>query len=269
MLPEDEKLIRLRRQRSKEAITLAMQGRWREAVAANKEIIENFAGDVDAYNRLGRAYLELGEYELAEGAYRRALELDAYNAIAKKNLQRLSYLKGTSVSPEVESHKVEPQHFIEEMGKTGVVKLFTLAPKAVLARAVAGDTVYLKIDEPSLTAEDGRGEYLGQVDPRYSQRLIKLMQGGNKYSAVVVSSSEDSMMVMVREVYQHPSQAGQLSFPPRGLEEIRHYGGDRILKLEEREEEPEEPGYTIIGGEGMEVLPEGTVETGDEVSEEE
>ena len=44
-------------------------------------------------NRLGRAYMELGEYKEAEGAYRKTLAIDQYNAIAQKNLQRLTYLK--------------------------------------------------------------------------------------------------------------------------------------------------------------------------------
>ncbi|GAG89974.1 unnamed protein product, partial [marine sediment metagenome] len=32
-------------------------------------------------------------------------------------------------------HKVEPQQFIEEVGKAGVVSLCRLAPPAILARA--------------------------------------------------------------------------------------------------------------------------------------
>ena len=82
----------LRQQRGKQAIDLAMQGRWREAVAANQNLIESFPSDVSACNRLGRAYMELGEYTLAKEAYARALELDSYNTIAKKNLHRLSRL---------------------------------------------------------------------------------------------------------------------------------------------------------------------------------
>ena len=62
MTYQEERLARLKRQRSRQAIDLAMQGRWQEAVAANKYIIEDFPTDVDAYNRLGRACMELGEY---------------------------------------------------------------------------------------------------------------------------------------------------------------------------------------------------------------
>lgn len=253
---DEERLIRLRQQQSKEAIDLAMQGQWQEAVAINKEIIEGFPDDVDAYNRLGRAYMELGDYAQSREAYSRTVELDPYNTIASKNLRRLSYLKD-AVSTEVETDKVEPHHFIEEIGKAGVVHLYGLAPKEIRARMVAGDKVYLRAGGSSLAVENGRGEYLGQVDPRYAQRLVRLMVGGNKYTATVVSSREDTMTVIIREVYQDPSQVGRLSFPPKGLEEVRPHVGDKVFKLDsEPEEADEESGYTIIGGDEIEVLPE-------------
>ncbi|MFQ5997128.1 MAG: tetratricopeptide repeat protein [Dehalococcoidales bacterium] len=271
MTYQEERLARLKRQRSKQAIDLAMQGRWREAIAANKVIIENFPRDVDAYNRLGRAYMELGEYSQAREAYRRTLELDSFNTIAKKNLQRLSYLGEAAVTAEAESRKVEPQRFIEEIGKAGVVNLYHLAPTEVRARLVAGDEVYLKIDGPSLIVEGSRGEYLGQIEPRHGQRLIKLMEGGNKYSAAVVSSTEEAMTVIIREVYQDPSQVGRLSFPSKGVEEFRPYVDEKVFKLESEYEEimPEESGYTIIGGEEIEVLPEEPADLGDETASDE
>jgi hypothetical protein len=71
------------------------------------------------------------------------------------------------------------------------------------------------------------------------------------------------MTVMIRETFQHPSQAGKLSFPPKGMEEFRTYGTDKLLKIEEGENEEDESGYTIIGGDEIEVLPE-EAEGGDE-----
>ncbi len=253
MLYQEEEHVRLRRLGSKQAIALAMQGRWREAVVANENIIASFPNDVDAYNRLGRAYMELGEYSPAIEAYGRAVALDSHNAIAKKNLRRLSHLEGALADSEGDSH-VEPQHFIEETGKAGVVNLYRLAPPEVLATVVAGDRVHLKIDGPNLRVENGRGQYLGQVGLRHGRRLIRLMEGGNKYTAAIVSSIEDRVTAIIREVYQHPSQAGQLSFPPRDFESVRPYVSDRIIRreLEYGEEAAEEPGYTIIGSEGEE-----------------
>jgi hypothetical protein len=254
MTRDDERLLRLKQQRSKEAIDLAMQARWQEAVEVNKEIIESFPEDVDTYNRLGRAYMELGQYTQAREAYSRAVKLDPYNAIANRNLRRLNDIKEAD-SAEVETDKVEPQQFIEEIGKAGVVALYDLAPKENRARTVAGDRVYLKVNGSVLAVENSRGNYMGKVDPKYTQRLVRLILGGNQYTASVVKSTMDRMTVIIRETYQHPSQAGKLSFPPRGMEEFRPYVSDKLLKMDEDEEE-DESGYTIIGGDEVEVLPE-------------
>lgn len=259
MAYQEESQIKLKRLHTKQAITLAMEGRWREAITENKEIIESFPNDIDAYNRLGRAYMELGEYSQARDAYNRALELDPYSTIAEKNLRRLLHLGGTRVSTKTEVRKFEPKNFIEETGKAGVVKLNHLASPEVLAKVVAGDMVQLKIDRTNLLVENGHGEYLGQVEPKHGLRLVRLIEGGNKYTANIVSSTEDSVTVIIREVYQHPGQAGIVSFPTRSDEEARVYGGDRLVKrepVEYEEESEEEPEYTG-GGEEGEVLLEG------------
>ena len=271
MTYQEEEQVSLRRRGSKQAIALAMQGRWREAVAANKSLIESFPNDADAYNRLGRAYMELGEYSRAREAYSRAMELDPYNTIAKKNLHRLSQLGEGVAGGEGAFHKVEPQHFIEETGKAGVVNLYHLAPQEMLAKMVAGDRVYLRVGGSSLKVQDGRGEYLGQVEPKHGQRLIKLMNGGNKYTAIIVSSTEEMMTIIIREVYQDPSQAGQLSFLSKGLERVRPYVGDRIFRreLEYEEEVVEEPGYTIVGGDEVELSPEGSPDIDNKADNEE
>jgi hypothetical protein len=50
--------------------------------------------------------------------------------------------------------------------------------------------------------------------------------------------------VIIREVYQDPSQAGQLSFPPKGGEGLRPYLSNKVLRrglesVEAAEEFPE------------------------------
>jgi len=256
MTRDEDRLLRLRQQRSKEAIDLAMQGRWTEAIDVNSEIIENYPDDVDASNRLGRAFMETGQYSKAREAYGRAVELDPYNAIANRNLRRLNDLQDSDEA-EVDAEGVEPHQFIEEIGKAGVVTLFDLAPKETRARMVAGDKVYLKVDGSYLNVENSRSVYMGKVDPKYAQRLVRLMLGGNMYTASVVKSTFDMMTVIIRETFQDPRQAGKLSFPPKGMEEVRPYG-DRLLSTDsELEDDSEdESGYTIIGGDEVEVLPE-------------
>ena len=251
---QEEEQTRLRRQFSKQAIALAMQGRWPEAIAANKSLLENFPNDAEAYNRLGRAYMALGEYSLAREAYEQAITLNPYNTIAQKNLDRLSHLGESVESAAGGFHKVEPQHFIEEVGKAGVVDLIRLTPPEILAKMVAGSPVGLRIDGPSLAVENSQGEYLGQVEPKHGQRLIKLMEGGNQYTAAIISSTAEAVTVIIREQYQDPSQAGRLSFPPRGGDSFRPYAADRIIRRELEYEEalPGEPAYTIVGGDIIE-----------------
>jgi hypothetical protein len=261
MAREDEKQIRYKEQRSKEAIDMAMQARWQEAVEINKEIVTNFPEDVDTYNRLGRAYLELGQYKLSREAYKKSVELDPYNTIANRNLRRLKDMKDMGKT-EVETDKVEPQKFIEEIGKAGVVILEALAQKEKRASTVAGDKAVLKIEGSYLAVENSRGEYLGRIEPKHAPRLIRLMLGGNKYSAFVVKSTADGMTVMVRETYQDPSQVGKLSFPPKGMAEFRAYGSDKLTKIEGEEED--ESGYTIVGGDEVEVLAEENSEVEDD-----
>jgi len=90
--------------------------------------------------------------------------------------------------------------------------------------------------------ENSRGEYLGQVDPRHGQRLSKLMEGGNEYTAAIISSVVDKITVIIREVYQNSSQAEQLSFPPKGSRSLRSYAMNRTYQDEAEYEEilPEE-----------------------------
>jgi hypothetical protein len=252
MTPNDEKLIRYKEQRSKEAIDLAMQARWQEAVAVNEELTQKFPGDVETFNRLGRAYMELGKFSKAKEAYNKTVKLEPYNAIATRNLRRLADLKDNH-KPSVETGKLEPEQFIEEIGKAGVVTLVDLAPKEKRAITVAGDKAVIKLDGSYLVVENGHGDYLGKVEQKQAIRLIRLIIGGNKYSAVVVKSSAEGMTVMVRETFQHPSQAGKLSFPPKGLNDVRTFASDRIMKSDAEEEDT---GYTIIGGDEVEVLPE-------------
>ena len=260
MAYQEEEKAKLRRQSSREAITLAMQGQWREAITVNQNLVELFPNDVEAYNRLGRAYMELSEYAEAENAYKHTIQIDPYNAIAQKNVQRLSLLKKTH--GQTATRKVNPQQFIEEIGKAGVVQLHNLAPAVVLAKVVAADVVNLKVEGTFLSVESTTGDYLGHVEPKHGQRLIRLMQGGNKYSAAIVSSGPDALSVIIRETYKDPSQSGQPSFPTRGVEGPRTEIGDRVIRRELEQEEAllGEPGFSVVGGEEHEVLAEEPME---------
>ena len=256
MPDREEDKARLRRKASQEAISLAMQSRWQEAVTVNQSIIELFPTDIDAYNRLGRAFMELGEFTKAKEAYGQALGLDPYNSIAQKNLQRLSLLSESQVSVKEERREVSPNLFIGEMGKAGVVNLQNLAPREALARMAAGNQVQLKVKGQQLIVENDDGEYLGLVEPPHSFRLARLIEGGNKYTAAIVSINNDSARVIIREIFQHPSQIGRLSFPVKAVEGFQPHVRDTLLRHEAVEEETLEDSEYADLEEG-ELIPEG------------
>ena len=278
---EEEEKARLRQRLSKEAIDLALQGRWEEAEAVNRDIIEKFPTDVEAYNRLGRALTESGDFDRAKEAYFKALELAPDNAIAKKNLARLTSLSESMATLRSDPQKASTRRtqvrrvaldlFITEMDKAGVVNLHNVASGEVLAKMGFGDQVYLEARGQHLIVASQSGEYLGEVEPRQGLRLIKLMQGGNRYDVAILNVEEDTVHVIIKEVYQHPSQVGRPSFLVKATEHLRTRIKESLLRrgiitdeneaspelgyLEEEEElGPEEEslpeGFTVVGEDG-------------------
>lgn len=277
---EEEEKARLRQRLTKAAIDLALQGRWEEAETANKDIIEKFPTDVEAHNRVGRALIELGDFDRAKEAYFRALELAPENAIAKKNIARLTSLSESmatlSNEPQkastgrTQARKVALDLFITEMGKAGVVNLHNIASSKVLAKIAFGDQVYLEPRGQHLIVSSQSGEYLGEVEPKQGSRLIKLMLGGNRYDAAILNAEECIVQVIIKEVYQHPSQVGHPSFLVKATEHLRTRIKESLLRrgivtdeseasselgyFEEEDLSPEEDslpeGFTVVGEDG-------------------
>lgn len=243
---QSEEPAKLRKYWVDEAVRLAMENRWEEAATANRNLLELFPEDVEALNRLGKALTELGRYAEARQAYTRALEIDRSNSIAQKNLARLANVPvDRALSQEYE--RVDPRLFIEETGKTGFSDLTNLASQEVLSKMTAGDQVYLRPQERALQVYNARGDYLGQVEPRLGLRLMELMRGGNKYAAALTHLERNQVRIIIREMEQHPSQAGRVSFPTRAeAVGIRPYIKGRVLDYE-AEEEAEELEYVTEG----------------------
>lgn len=213
-----------RRLLAESAIRLATQGKWEDAIQVNQELIELFPNDVEAHNRLGKALMELGRYRAARDAYAQSAEIDPNNSIAKKNLARLETL-AESVPEDTEAtrERVDPRIFIEETGRTGHTSLINLADAPTIARLTTGDQVSFQVDSATLKVLDSRGEQIGEIEPRLALRLISLMNGGNEYAAAITSLSERQVNIIIKEMYQHPSQAGKVSFPARAGDGFRGY----------------------------------------------
>lgn len=227
-LGEEEALQRQRL--SSEAINLAVQGRWGEAVKLNRDMLERFPDDIKSYNRLGRALTELGEFAQAKEAYLKTLELTPDNPIAKKNIARLDNLPKSNVSSANRLSKIIPELFVTESTKSGIVNLHNLASSEVLVIVAQGDQVQLDVEGQRLVVKSGDGVYLGEVEPKHNSHLTKLIKGGNKYVAAIFGMEADKMQVIIKEVYQPPEQSGIPSFPGESAKSAHSYATGRLLR---------------------------------------
>jgi tetratricopeptide (TPR) repeat protein len=249
-LSDTELSIRQRRQLAETAIAQATRGEWDAAVETNQQLLE-LGPDTDAYNRLGKALAELGRHAEALEAYEHALDRDATNRIAERNVARLRVLVGAeAAAPDNgKAEKASASHFIEEMGKTGHARLINLAAARQLAPLTPGDAVELTLDGELVVARVGDAE-IGQVEPRVGARLAKLMKGGNRYEAAITVLDREEVRIIIREVFAHPDNFGKVSFPgsatARSGGDVRPYMKGTPLRYddeeesEELEEEPEE-----------------------------
>ena len=203
---------RLFREQTRKAVGLAMQARWDEAVEVNEAMLADYAETEDILNRLGRAFFELGRYEEAKKAFQRALDVAPLNAIARKNLEKLEALDGQE-RPVQRKQRIRGPRFIEESGKTGIVRLQELPPKKTLATLAAGDPVALVVEEGSLWVKTTEGESVGRPVAPLGPRLTKLIEGGNAYEAVLTSVGQEGVVLLVRETFRHPDQRSITSFP--------------------------------------------------------
>lgn len=241
---EADTTTRQRRQLSDAAIAHATGGEWEAAVDANRQLLE-LGPDIDGYNRLGKALAELGRHAEALEAYEQALERDATNRIAQRNVERLRLLS-ESAKPASNGKKRQEKApatvFIEEMGKTGRARLINVGGRRVLAPLSPGDAVDLVVDGDELVAKVATGT-VGAVEPRIASRLLKLMATGNRYEAAITTIHEAGadLTIIIREVFTHPDNFGKVSFPTTtaGGGGVRPYMKGSALRYDDDDEQEE------------------------------
>lgn len=264
-----EEKARLKKQWTDLAIQQALASQWEEAVITNRNILNLFPSEPEAYNRLGKAYSELGQYAEARQAYTQTLKYSPDNTIARKNLERLAQLQEEPVLIHTGAERIDPRLFIEETGKTGTTDLINLAPSSVLAKVGVGDKVQLHVMGHTILVRNSAGEDIGQIEPRLANRLINFMEGGNRYAAAILAMENGQVRLIIREEYQHPSMFGKVSFPSQGGgDTIRAYIKDTMVRYDrEDEEELTSEDEYYDGGEEAEEMTEIDFEGGVEAEE--
>lgn len=226
-----------RRQLVEDARRAAFEGHWEDAVSLNEQIIDRFQKDAEAFNRLGRAYIALGNLEEAKEAYSKALRADPANLIARRNLQRLETLRGHGgrSATELPRPGAMPRTsvFLEEVGRTWVDDLVNPGDLPLLAEVYPGEQLQLTAEGERLLVRRANGDLLGEIESKTARRVVDLMAGGNRYEIYALGLSGQTVRIILREIYRDPSLATTVSFPRQITS--RAYLRDRDL-LRQRDE---------------------------------
>ncbi|HEV8534745.1 MAG TPA: tetratricopeptide repeat protein [Candidatus Limnocylindria bacterium] len=238
---------------AEQATAAALEADWPRAIEVNQKILELAPDDVESRNRLGRALVELGRLDEAKAAFAEVLKTEPYNSIALRNQARIVALQEHKTKPASTTTKTQPRLFIEDMGKTGILRLINPAPVHVLAKYSPGAECDLREQEGLLAVHARDGELVGFLEPKVGRRLIDLLRTGNQYVAALVSTDPLNARVAIREVFQSPENASRISFPghhrPAETKErayvrgtfFRYGEGDEELEEEAEEVEEETP----------------------------
>ncbi len=196
-------------QLAKSAIDAALSGNWKEAIKINLSILKQDAHDIEALNRLGRAFMEVGLKSKAENSYKKVLRLDKFNAIATRNL---AHLKTSRVNHQaVGSFTHSLPMFLEEPGVTKTVQPIRPGDTKIVSRLHPGDPVRIAVRQHNVVIISSTNEYLARFPDDLASRLRTLIQAGNTYSANICSI--DPLKIFVRETHRAAKYRHTPSFP--------------------------------------------------------
>ena len=195
---------------AKQAIEAALTGNWKEAVKINLSILKHDPRDIESLNRLGRAFMEIGQKSKAENAYKKVLRLDKFNTIATRNL---GLLKTSRFNRQASSNKSShPQTmFLEEPGVTKTVQPIRPGDAKVISRLHPGDPVRVVVRQHNVVAITTSNEYLARFPDDLASRLRTFIQAGNTYTAFI--RSVDPLRIFVRETHRATKYQSTPSFP--------------------------------------------------------
>lgn len=207
---------------TQEAISAALENNWPKAIEINQSLLIKYPNDLDTMNRLARAYHEIGKVSEAKKTYQKVLNLDPYNQIAEKNIQRLASCKKRGVK---ENNNKSPINirgdlFLEEPGKTTLVTLTDTAMNGVLAHLQTGDVVNLVPHRNEVTAVTESGRRIGKLESNLAKKIAADLRTGSSFEAFIKSvtpkyeakKSSLQVSVFIRET-QHSPKVTEAPFP--------------------------------------------------------
>lgn len=198
----------------KQAIDLAINNQWKEAITVNKTIIKIDKKNLPALLRLGLAYLQTNKLKQAKICYQKVLKLQPGNSIALDNLEKIKILEEKKINslPKKQTY-LDPNLFLEIPGKTILAQLINLGQKNILAQLTIGEKVNTKIRRRKIEIRSEKNHYVGSLPDDLSQRLIFFLKAKSTYSCFIKEVSLKKVVVFIREEKKGNSVNQFISFP--------------------------------------------------------
>jgi hypothetical protein len=178
------------------AINAALKADWKVAIEINKNILQAEKDNIEALNRLARAYAETGELSKAKKTAQEVIKIDPFNTIAQRSLEKWKGLKRVEIST------LKPQStemFLEEPGKTKICPLLFLGDNKILAKLDSGDEVKLDTHSHRVCVCTMDNKYIGRLPDDLSARIKKLTKLGNTYSVFIRTIDKNDVKVFIKE----------------------------------------------------------------------
>lgn len=215
---------------AQQAIEEALKGDWKDAVRTNLQILKGTGKDIDALNRLARAYSELGEFSKAKKTAEKVIKIDHFNPIATKALSRWKVAKHGKTD---NSPSTTPEAFLEDPGKTKQVTLIHLGDVKLIAELNAGDRVKIACHPHRVSVLTQNDKYIGRLPDDLASRLRKLIKFGNQYEVFLKSTDPNDIKVFIRETYRSKELESIPSFPAEKIEYVSFTPPELVRKSEE------------------------------------
>ncbi|HLB51995.1 hypothetical protein A3F07_03425 [candidate division WWE3 bacterium RIFCSPHIGHO2_12_FULL_38_15] len=182
---------------TKKAIDAALNSKWKEAVSLNLQILTRDPSSTDAKIRLGRAYIQTGEFNKAKRIFKEVLESDPINPVALKNYSLASQKK----SEKNHITLADPKSLLKEPGTTAETTVEITAKRITASDFSPGEPLLLKIDKKTISIIKTKREEkiaIGTLNKDFVIKLNGAKQKGAEANANFVNGTGKNIKILIK-----------------------------------------------------------------------
>ena len=201
-----------------QAIDSALKCDWTQAIKLNKLILQEYPDDVEALNRLARAYLEISDLKNAKKTTSLVLKIEPTNKIALKASSKYkSNLDGSLNNSE---HNVNLSDFIEETGTTKQTQLLYICSDNLISSLSSGDELLLATHSHKVSVTTQDKKYVGKLADDLSARIRFLTKNGYQFKTIIKSADKRCIRIIIKELKRGKGFENKQSFPREASESV-------------------------------------------------